>query len=389
MGLNSITSALALTVGEKGRRLSLDGSQPLAESAWARFEALELDAGRETSSHATNGHHGAIDHLKTRRLALRTAILGTDPARLQSSLRACVPEGSGFSELRVWFASGAPWIGGRITIGHREAPFTIRLALEPRATGPRQLALFLGDVRLYAPLPLPAPLVGSALARAIVAGCGGPSALLAVRDGALDVAPLELALVSALVARGWRLPDLAPAPLRAVTASEDAPAWRLSFGGDGPATEQAAPSGSGSWLEGQRLPDALARAEHALFAGDVRAAEDAYRAHLASQPEERAAQARLVALAAPLGTDVLDAGARALAHAWPDFLPGWLYAALGAWQAGEPDAAAACFTRAAALAAARGENEDARLAAEAAAAVRNDSPSPATAARAVPRPRPR
>jgi|GEM_PF-3146714 len=376
MDLSESPPALAFALGEEGRRLSLDPSLPRPEGAWAWWEALELDvpAGVLASG---NGDSGT---LKTRRLRLREAILATEPGRLQAGLRACVGSGSGFSDLRVWIAAGVPWIGGRVTIGNRGAPFTMRVALQARAGGARRLAVFLGDVRLYAPLPLPAPLVGSALARAIVAGCAvaspSRSPSLATREGGVDVDPLELALVPALVGSGWRMPLLDPAPLREVALPAESPGaeatLRLSYGGVVPI--EHAPPACESWLEGERLPAALAGAERALFAGDVRAAEEAYRAHLAARPEELAAQARLVALAAPAGTAVLDAGARALVQAWPEFLPGWLYAALGAWQGGEREAAAACFLRASALAAARGEQEDARLAAEAAAAVRDGAP---------------
>lgn len=376
---DSLAAPIALTVADGGRRLSLDANQPRADHAWAWLEALELDVPARGLQAGGRGDGGAP--VKSQRLALRQATLGTTAERLQRGLRACVSSDSGFSELRVWFAAGVSWLGGRVTIGHRTSPFTMRVALLPRATGERRLALFLGDVRVYAPLPLPAPLLGGALARAIVAGCGGPSPRLTARDGALDVAPLDLALIPALVAGGWRMPDLTLASLSAIAApdgaGEDAGngTWRLQFECGPPGRATSPPSWAcRSWLEGQRLPDALADAERALFAGDVRAAEEAYRAHLAVRPEELAAQARLVALAAPAGTAVLDAGARALTQAWPEFLPGWLYAALGAWQAGEREAAAACFLRASALAAARGEQEDARLAAEAAAALRDGAP---------------
>src|SRR3569623_2002851 len=140
MGLSdAVPSALALTLGDSGRRLSLDRTQPQGAGPWVRLEALELDV----------------------------------PARLKAALRGCVSPGSGCSALRVWSGAGAPWIGGRLAIGHREAPFTIRVAVDAPSPGERQLGLFLGDVRLYGPLPLPAPLVGTALARAIVDGAGG------------------------------------------------------------------------------------------------------------------------------------------------------------------------------------------------------------------------
>jgi len=390
MGLSdAVPSDLAWTVGDSGRRLSLERTpRPPDAAAWVGVETLELDV----PARLTNGQRAeGVEHLKTRRLALRAAILDTDPVRLQAGLRGCVSASSGFSELRVWFANGAAWIGGRMTLGHREAPFTIRLAVEPRAPGERRLALYLGDVRLYGPLPLPAPLVGGALARAIVAGCGGRSPGVVTREGGLEVAPLDLALVPLLVLRGWRMPDLSAAQWRGMAPGGDG-GMQLCFG---EADQTAAPPSAASaspgcqpYLEGERLPAALASAERALFAGDVRAAEDAYRAHLAERPASRAAQTRLVALAAPTGTAVLDAGARALTRAWPEWMPGWLYAALGAWQAGEREAAASAFMRASAVAAARGESEDARMAAEAAAAVRDGAPQAAPAAPVGPVPTP-
>ncbi|HEY4186748.1 MAG TPA: hypothetical protein VGP07_16845 [Polyangia bacterium] len=380
MGLSeSIPPALALTVGEAGGKLSLQGGPGTtpADFAWVTIEDLDL------AIVGANGYptgDAALERLKTRRLALRAATLGTAPAHLQASLDRCLHGDGGFADLRVWFGADAPWIGGRVTIGNREAPFTIRVALEPRATGTRRLRVFLGDVRLFAPLPLPAPLVGAALARAILAGCGGRTADLGAQQGAVDLAPLDLLLVPALVAWGWRMPDLAAVSLQSV--STHAGELRLAFDTEAAplASEAGSPDGAASpssWLEGERLPPALAEAEEKLFAGDVRAAELAYRRLLASRPDDRATQARLVALCAATGTSELEDRAHALTTQWPDFVPGWLFAALGAWSVDHRETAAALFLQAAELAAARGEAEDARLAREAASAARA---RPATAA---------
>ena len=44
MGLSdAVPSALALTLGYSGRRLSLDRTQPQGAGPWVRLEALELD----------------------------------------------------------------------------------------------------------------------------------------------------------------------------------------------------------------------------------------------------------------------------------------------------------------------------------------------------------
>src|SRR5690242_18966927 len=138
MGLShSIPSALALTIGESGWRLSLDGSRPPPEGAWARFKALELDVAGGTPMRGGDGPDGALVRLSPRSLALSAWILGTERARLQTALRAYVADGSGFADRRVWFAAGVPWIGCHVPLVLHAAPFTIRHAIEPRATGKR------------------------------------------------------------------------------------------------------------------------------------------------------------------------------------------------------------------------------------------------------------
>src|SRR3954468_5195673 len=172
---DTVPSTFAMTGDEGPRHISLaDGAAPLA-FAWARLSTLDLDVA--TSAPPRDAGQGAadesLDRLKTRRLAFRRAMIDTDPARLQAALGRCPLAAHGFRDVRVWLGGDGPRVAGRAPLGSREAPFTIRIAIEPRAEARRRLRLFLGDVRLYGPLPLPAPLVGAALARAIVAGCGG------------------------------------------------------------------------------------------------------------------------------------------------------------------------------------------------------------------------
>ncbi len=390
----SVPTAFTLTVGETSLRLPWPpGPATDLDLGWVRVDGLALDGSRVAAARpmVANGDESddgaapfddATAHLQTQRLAFRAATLATDPARLQAGLDRCALAASGFEELRVWFGKDAPWIGGRVRIGDRQAPFTLRLAVEPGATGTRRVRVFFGDVRLFGALPVPAPLVGASLARALASACRG-AAHLAVAGGAIDIAPLDLALVSSLVAWGWRLPDLTPATLRSVfthagelrlaftSASEPAdPLDPAQAVGEVGAGASASAHGPGSWLEGERLDDALASAEEKLFTGDVRAAELGYRQLAVSRPDDCAVQARLAALCAAAVTPELRVRARELTRRWPDFVPGWLYAAIGAREADDRDVAAALFTKAAACAAARGESEDARLAREAAAACR-------------------
>jgi tetratricopeptide (TPR) repeat protein len=375
---DTVPSTFAMMRDEgPGHHISLaDGAAPLG-FAWARLSTLDLDVA--TGAPPRDAGQGpvdeSLDRLKTRRLAFRRAMIDTDPARLQAALGRCPLAAHGFHDVRVWLGADAPWIAGRASIGSREAPFTIRIAIEPRAEARRRLRLFLGDVRLYGPLPLPAPLVGAALARAIVAGCGGDRPELRAAAGALLLAPLDLVLLPALVARGWRLPDLAPAWLESV--ERHAGDMRLSFGSERRPTEKmtpldapAADEPSVSFLEGGRLPDSLAAAEKMLFSGDLLAAEAAYQQALREHADERGARCRLGALHVAMGAPGAAADERELTARWPDLIPGWLFAAITSSEQGDWRMAAALFDRAARLADARGEAEDARLADEAGEAAR-------------------
>lgn len=372
----TLPSTFAMTRDDGPGHISLaDGATP-PTFAWARLSRLDLDVATATTWAAEQGAvDESLDRLKTRRLAFRSAMIDTDPARLQAALGRCPLAAHGFHDVRVWLGGDAPWIAGRASLGHREAPFTIRIGIEPRAEARRRLRLFLGDVRLYGPLPLPAPLVGAALARAIVAGCGGDRPELRAVSGALLLAPLDLALLPALVAGGWRLPDLAPAWLESV--ERHAGDMRLSFGSERRPTERmtpleapAADEPSVSFLEGRRLPDSLASAEKKLFSGDLLAAEAAYQQALREHADERGARCRLGALHVAMGASGAGADARELTARWPDLIPGWLFAAITSSEQGDWRMAAALFDRAARLADARGEAEDARLADEAGAAAR-------------------
>ncbi|HEY8926749.1 MAG TPA: tetratricopeptide repeat protein, partial [Polyangia bacterium] len=365
----AVPSTFVVTRGAGPSRLSLpEGATPPA-FAWARIPILDLDLveGDPAGDPRLSG-------IKTRRLAFHRATIGTDPRRLEAALAGCPLASHGFHEVRVWFGKDAPWIGGRVTVGHREAPFTLRVAVEPRVEARRRVRLFLGDVRLYAPLPLPAPLVGAALARAIVAGCGGDRPEVRAMGAAVTLAPLDLALIPALVAWGWRLPDLGPAWLESV--ERHAGELRLAFGSERRPTERVSPlerttvEAPVSFLEGERMSEALAGAEAKLFSGDVLGAEAAFLQAVRERTDERAARCRLGALRLAMGAPDAAADARELTARWPAFLPGWLFAAVGSSERGDWHMAAPLFERAARIADARGEHEDALLAEEAAAAAR-------------------
>ncbi len=374
----SVPAAFQLTVVDGQGLLSFGAkSLPTAASSqagvpWAALESLELEFPAAASPRATDfartsdgttGLHG-------RRLAIRGATILTSVTQLAEALLACPLADAGVKEARVWMAGDGLRLVGRFKVGNREAPFTIRVGLDPRADGRRRLRISLGDVRLFAQLPLPAPLVGAAIARAIGRAAAATGPAIRTQGPAIDVDPLELALISTLVAHGWRLPNIRRGWLKSVERTDGE--LRLRFGSEGHPTERMAtlepssgeadPVAPLSCLEGERLPETLARAEEFLQAGDLVAAEAGYRQAVADGPDDRAAAARLLALrSATGGSDTVQLSG-AMILRWPDFLPGLLYGAIAALEAGDTTRAAALFGKVAALADDRGEFEDAALA---------------------------
>jgi Tfp pilus assembly protein PilF len=347
--------------------------------AWALIEALELDLPGLDLPPDAAALPLPIGQFQSRRSVLRRATLRTDPERLQSALSRCPLAAFGITGLRVWLDASGVRLGGRAASGGREAPFALRVGVNPRCQGKRRLRITLGDVRIFGHLPLPAPLLGSALAAAIAAGARKQGASLRLAGYALDIDPLELALIPALVAAGWRLPDIGICQIDRSLGRDGENVLRLGFGDAGDGEGGAAIDGGGdgsaatagesdarppplATVEGESLPDTLRTAEDRLLAGAIAMAEEAYRRALAREPDNLTARARLLALrSAQAGHDAV-ALAASVTERWPEFVPGWLYAAIAASEHREHSRAAALFARAAVAAEARGEVEDARLA---------------------------
>ena len=311
--LESVPAAFELTVVGGHDLLSFKApSQRQSSSSpdrWGEIDALDLaiDPPDRAESRSTGraGESQAPAFLQNRRLPVFRATLVTSVRRLSAALGTCRLGDFGVEATRVWMGPSGLCLGGQVTVGNRQAPFTIRIVTELRSDGRRRLRVILADVRLFAHLPLPAPLVGAAIARAIGAAIGASGPAVRVHGPTLDIDPLEPALIPALVERGWRLPDLRQAWLESVNLSDEE--VRLQFESEGTPTEsvatldQAAPAPTMSWLEGERLPESLATAEERLFAGDLAAAETAYLSALADAPDDLATQARLLALRAAHG----------------------------------------------------------------------------------------
>jgi tetratricopeptide (TPR) repeat protein len=326
MGLvDSVPAAFELTVVNARERLSFTRPPPMRGHDWGGIVTLELDVpARDDDDGGPRptviGHPDtppSVALFQSRRLRFRTATLATTPEQLQTVLGACPLTEAGFQETRVWMDPAGLHLGGRFTVGNAEAPFTIRVAFNPRPHGSRRLEIDFADVRLFAHLPIPDPSVGVAMARAIAKTKAlGMAAMVQVNGSTIDIDPLEVALVFALVSRGWRLPDLGHAWLRTVV-QKDAELW-LSFDGEEPDTlptttdsvtgataaiyarqpdpELRAEALSTLWEEFARLPPERQHDAYASFGrvaestGDLEHAEEAYwrATNIAGAPDQRA-----------------------------------------------------------------------------------------------------
>jgi tetratricopeptide (TPR) repeat protein len=235
--VDSVPAAFELTVVDGRVRLSFrapDGSPVLSPSgvAWAEVAALELEARHVGGGPCSDD----VAWFQSRRLAVREAILVTDIARLHNALDALPFAESGLHDVRLQMGPGGIRMDGRFAAGNSEAPFTIRIAIEPRGGGPRRIRIDFADVRLFASLSVPGPLVGAAVARALGTAAAlydtVPGTTVRVTGAAIDVDPLELGLIHALVAKGWRLPDLEHGLLQSVTYTNDE--IQMRFAGERP-----------------------------------------------------------------------------------------------------------------------------------------------------------
>ncbi len=391
--IDSVPAAFELTVVDGRARLSFNiapAGSFLSSSgaAWADVQHLELQAPRGERAPVLPDD---TPWFQTRRLSFVSAIIAARISQLQSALHACPLAEAGIHETRLWMDPVGVHMGGRIAVGNSEAPFTIRVTAEPRGDRDRRVRIDFADVRLFAPLSIPGPLCGAAVARALTAALTKPGAMLAgpsvhVLDAAVDLDPLESTLIAALVSKGWRLPNLEPAWLQSVIQANSE--IRLRFEGEDSPTQSLGDVEPGARtaglpsLDGESVPESLAAADKCLFAGDLSAAERAYRQVLAEDPRDRSARTRLLTLRAAAGGADAPHLAEALLSDFPTYVPAVLLAATVAMSSGNTDRATDLFEKVAALTDECGEIEDAKLARAAAAAARSPASQPGPTERA-------
>ncbi len=362
-----------------------DGRTLLSLAAWPLAEIARLeDVAVEIPTPAPNGAL-PLERLRNRRGRLLAATVATDLSRIvreleRPGMRARLAA-AGISDMRVGLAEGAFHLVGRAAMGDREAAFTARARLDrasPRRIGRPPVAgtpelsrirLSIEDLRIYGFLPVPAPVV----ARAIL------SSLVQARPGTrwwIDFDPLEMALLEAFAANGWRLPDAGGTGLRTLEITSGRIALGWSTGADdgplhgaeedGPPISAVVAAATLAAANASIAPE-LDEADGLLARGDHRGALDAYRRVLERAPDGPAATRVLeILVSSAAHLDEADELASEILTRQPEAPLPLLVRAVAAAERGDPTLAADTYEQIATIARRRNEDEDviiARLAA--------------------------
>jgi tetratricopeptide (TPR) repeat protein len=302
---------------------------------------------------------GGVARFATRRCLLHGLELTLDDAQLAAHLRRQPLDRFGLAEVRARITPQGIVVAGQARVGERTASFTARL--KPR-TARRGVIIAVQDLRVYSFLPAPAPLIGVGLALGLGATASdekvalpGPASLMLLGAPALklvgvdriELDPVELALVGMLPRAGWRLPRTDGAGL--IDVQLEAGRVTATFKTGRTPAEDDNPLGAG---------DAL------LTHGDLDGALAAWaEAKTTTRPQAIAALERKVAVLASLPARAPEALAAIErlrtdgdegAHRRADLYEAALFA-----EDGRHLAAAESYRRAARLAEAAGETEDA------------------------------
>lgn len=311
---------------------------------------------------------GGVARFKNRRLSLRELSLFVAAGDIATVLSRAPLDAFGIFEPRVVIDGQRLTLRARVALGGHEAEVTALAALSPLP--PRSASLCVYDACAYGFLPVPAPLVVTALFSAL--GAESP----AKREGEVELplAPLlqirtaseirvdvcELAMLAILPMHGWRLPDRGHVRIRAAGGAADARRIPLLFShgdaGDPPLGEEELPA-----VQAMRAFAARSSlTEEALARADVATALAQLRALAPLEAEDKVGTCRLLQI---LGADAetLDEAGH-LAHAalsrWPTFAPAVLTLAVLAGARGAAAEAGACYERLAELWEAQGREVD-------------------------------
>ena len=330
-----------------------------------RVDTLELEI---PNLHFPFDLSGGVARFKNRRLRLRELALFVGSRELTGLLRRAPLGDFGIFDPQVAVSGSRLTLTARVHIGGHESEMTVTAlvsALPPCAVG-----LCVYDVRTYGFLPVPAPLVVSALFSAL-----GAKSSASLHDGALppllhmrstteiSVEACELAMLAILPMHGWRLPERKDVQIRVAGGAAKATRVPLVF-------SLAEPGASTDVLLGEEAgPDASsmrefatrhAAVESALTQGDITTALTLLSALSPVETDDRIGTTRLLQLLLAATRSLEQAAdlAREALGRWPDFVPACLAQAVAAQGRGDAALAAAHYEKVAQLSAMQGRTED-------------------------------
>ena len=336
--------AFRLTFVEGRGLLSLAGRDV---SAFGRVEKLELEI---PDLRFPFDLSGGVTRFKNHRLRLREMAVSFEANDLAGFLRGARLADYGLFGPEVEIDDGVVRIGARAVLGDRQAEFTATGALTMVQPGRARLSMF--DVRVYGFLPVPPPLLVTALFTALGAAPSRRSddgvAPLVHLEGAtdLEIDVRELALLALLPMHGWRMPERRHLDGTALRAEAATQRLTVAFFPSQDALESAGASPTPAGLADHTAAmSRLAAAESALLAGDVPGAIEGYRQTAPVESGDRAGTARLLTLLASAAETLPEAETTASAalERWPGLVSALQTEAIAASESGRPAQAAELF----------------------------------------------
>ena len=314
---------------------------------------------------------GGVARFKNRRLRLRELALFVGSRELTGFLARAPLAEFGIFDPHVTIAGSRLTMSARVLLGGYECEITAAALVSPQP--PRSAGLCVYDVRAYGFLPIPAPLVVTALFSAL--GAESPAnadstpafalpPLLHIRSAAdIHIEVCELAMLAILPMHGWRLPERKHVQIRVAGGAANATHVPLLFSladPDAPADLLLGEDASPDAYPMREFADRCAPIEAALARGDIASALQQLNALAPVEADDRVGTTRLLQLLLA-GQSTLDQAAEVAQTAldrWPEFLPGLLALAVIAAVRNQPGDAAVLFERVAQLSAAQGRVED-------------------------------
>ena len=293
---------------------------------------------------------GGVARFKNLRLKLREMAVSFAADDLAGYLRSARLADYGLFGPQVEVDDGLVRIAARAVLGDRQAEFTATGALTMVQPGRARLSMF--EVRVYGFLPVPPPLLVTALFTALGAAPSRQSddgvAPLAHLEGAtdLEIDVLDLALLALLPMHGWRMPERRHLDGTAVHAEAASQRLTLCFFPLQAGSQEASSSAMLARLADHAAAmSRLAIAEEALLAGDVVGALERYRQAGSVESGDQAGTARLLNLLTSAAETLPEAEATALAalERWPGLPSALLAQAVAASESGRPAQAAELF----------------------------------------------